>query len=179
MEEHKGRIWVESEMGRGSRFFIELPVVACLDQAALQPAPAEEREVDPEASQRRLLIVDDEPGIVDVLKEVLGTRGYRIETAGNGAEALARIASQPYDLIVSDLCMPEMSGEKLYRAIGERFPHLQDRIIFVTGDTVSPTSRRFLDETGAPWLSKPFNIREIERLVVDVLREEPAVAPAR
>ncbi|HUI07392.1 MAG TPA: ATP-binding protein [Verrucomicrobiae bacterium] len=178
MEEHKGRIWVESEVGRGSRFFIELPVVACPDQPSVPSGPLEKREVDPEAAQRRLLIVDDEPGIVDVLKEVLGTSGYRIETASNGAEALARIASQHYDLIISDLCMPEMSGERLYRMIGERFPHLQDRIVFVTGDTVSPTSRRFLDETGAPWLSKPFNIREIERLVVTILREEPAVARA-
>jgi len=179
MEEHKGRIWVESELGRGSRFFIELPVVECPYQANVPAVPAEEREIDPEAAQRRLLIVDDEPGIVDVLKEVLGTSGYRIETASNGAEALARIASQPYDLIISDLCMPEMGGEKLYRMIGERFPQLQDRIVFVTGDTVSPTSRRFLDETGAPWLSKPFNIREIERLVVRILRAEPAVARAR
>ena len=179
MEEHKGRIWVESEVGRGSRFCIELPVVACPDQGDGQIVPMEEHEVDPQAAQRRLLIVDDEPGIVDVLKEVLGTSGYRVETASNGAEALARIASQPYDLIISDLCMPEMGGEKLYRVIGERFPHLQERIIFVTGDTVSPTSRQFLDETGAPWLSKPFNIREIERLVVATLRgeETPLGAP--
>ena len=172
MEEHKGRIWVESDVGRGSRFFIELPVVACPDQVDRPSSATDERAVDPGASQRRLLIVDDEPGIVDVLKEVLGTSGYRIETASNGAEALARIESQHYDLIISDLCMPEMSGDKLYHAIGERFPHLQERMIFVTGDTVSPNSRRFLDETGARWLSKPFNIREIERLVVATLRNE-------
>jgi CheY-like chemotaxis protein len=107
---------------------------------------------------------------------VLGTSGYCIETASNGAEALARIASQHYDLIISDLCMPEMSGEKLYRTIGERFPHLQNRIIFVTGDTVSPNSRSFLDETGARWLSKPFNIREIEHLVATTLRGEELAA---
>ncbi len=178
MEEHKGRIWVESELGRGSKFFVELPVVACPDQTGELTAAPDEREIDPEASGRRLLIVDDEPGIVGVLKEVLGTGGYRVETASNGAEALARIAAQPFDLIISDLCMPEMSGEKLYHAIRERFPHLQERIIFVTGDTVSPTSRHFLDDTGAPWLSKPFNIQEIERLVVNTLRGEHAVAEA-
>ena len=178
MEEHKGKIWVESEIGKGTRFFLELPVVACPDQVDNQAVTTDERTVDPEASQRRLLIVDDEPGIVDVLKEVLGSDGYRVETASNGAEALKRLAAQRYDLIISDLCMPEMGGEKFYRALSERFPHLRERIIFVTGDTVSPASRTFLEETGSRWLSKPFNIAEIERLVLATLREEPALPAA-
>jgi two-component system NtrC family sensor kinase len=128
------------------------------------------------------LIVDDEPGIVEVLKEVLGSSGYRIETASNGTEALARLESQSYDLILSDLCMPEMSGEKFFHALSTRFPHLRQHIIFVTGDTVSPASRHFLEETGAPWLSKPFSIREIEKVVMAALRDdayvaEPAIHP--
>ena len=114
--------------------------------------------------------MDDEPGIVALLKEVLGRNGYCIETASNGTEALARLGSQAYDVILSDLCMPEMSGEKFFQALSERFPHLRERIIFVTGDTVSPSSRRFLDETGAPWLSKPFKIHEVEKIVRATLR---------
>jgi two-component system NtrC family sensor kinase len=176
VEEHKGKIWVETEVGRGSRFFVELPVVACRDQADDPGVSLDKPTVDPHASERRLLIVDDEPGIVEVLKEVLGSGGYSIETASNGAEALARIASQSYDLILSDLCMPEMSGEKFYRELSARFPHLRDRIIFVTGDTVSPNSRRFLEETGARWLSKPFSIREIEKTVLAALRDGEATA---
>lgn len=130
--------------------------------------------MDPEAPQRRLLIVDDEPGIVDILQEVLGSSGYRIETANNGAKALNRIATQDYDLIISDLCMPEMSGEKLHAALREHYPHMLNRIIFVTGDTVSAGSRSFLEQTGARWLSKPFNINEIERLVRGCLQVNPA-----
>ncbi len=116
------------------------------------------------------------PGIVDVLQEVLANSGYRIETASNGAKALNRITSQEYDLIISDLCMPEMSGERLHAAIRENYPHMLDRIIFVTGDTVSPGSRSFLEQTGARWLSKPFNIAEIERLVRGCLRSHPIAA---
>jgi len=173
MEEHKGKIWVESEAGKGARFIAELPIVICLDSANDAGAAGDEHALDPDAPQRRLLIVDDEPGIVDVLQEVLGSSGYRIETASNGAQALKCIASQKYDLIISDLCMPEMSGEKLHAAIQEHYPHLLDRVIFVTGDTVSPGSHSFLEQTGARWLSKPFNIAEIESLVRSYLRAEP------
>jgi len=176
MEEHKGKIWVESEAGKGARFIAELPVVNCQDSGDEWNGTGDQGELDPEAPQRRLLIVDDEPGIVDVLQEVLRSSGYRVDTASNGAEALDRIASQDYDLVISDLCMPEMNGEKLHAAIREHYPQLLDRIIFVTGDTVSPGSRHFLEQSGARWLSKPFNISEIERVVSSCVRTEPVSA---
>jgi len=172
MEEHKGKIWVESQVGKGARFILELPVVSSLNAPAEETDNGAEREPDPNAPPRRLLIVDDEPGIVEVLKEVLTKRGHHVDTASNGAEALSRIASQHYDLIISDLCMPDVGGEKLFAAIREKHPQLQDRIIFVTGDTVSRASRRFLDESGARWLSKPFNIAAIEQIVDLQLRVE-------
>jgi PAS domain S-box-containing protein len=179
MEEHKGKIWVESEVGKGARFIAELPIVSCHDVVTEGDGAGNDRDSDPEAPQRRILIVDDEPGIVDVLQEVLGNSGYRIETASNGAKALNRIASQDYDLIISDLCMPEMSGEKLHATLREHYPHLLDRIIFVTGDTVSAGSRSFLEKSGARWLSKPFNISEIERMVRSHLRSEPVAAVSK
>ena len=170
MEEHKGKIWVESEVGKGSRFIAEMPVLVSAETANHGAGEDEDGELDPGAPQRRILIVDDEPGIVDVLQEVLGGDGYRIETASNVAKALQRIAAQEYDLIISDLCMPEMSGEKLHAVLREHYPHMLGRILFVTGDTVSDGSRSFLEKTGARWLSKPFNICEIERLVRSYLR---------
>ena len=179
MEEHKGKIWVESEVGKGARFIAELPVVVCEDARPEGDGPGNDRDLDLEAPQRRILIVDDEPGIVDILQEVLGNSGYRIETANNGAKALNRIASQEYDLIISDLCMPEMSGERLHAAIRENYPHLLHRIIFLTGDTVSPGSRSFLEQSGAQWLSKPFNITELERVVRSYLHPMSAPGASR
>ena len=169
-------IRVESKAGKGTRFIVELLVVKCPD--AVHPKPVEESvgEREPDAPRRRLLIVDDEPGIVDVLKQALDGKGYQTDSACNGTEALSRLASNEYDLIISDICMPEMSGEKLYAAISERYPHLQERIIFITGDTVSPSSRNFLEQSGAPWLNKPFDISEIERIVISALREETVIA---
>ncbi len=169
MEEHKGRIWVESEVGKGSQFIVELPVVKCPDAPDEKRNDGDMEEFAPAPQQRRLLIVDDEPGIVDVLSEALNSTGYRTDTASNGVEALKQIASQDYDLIISDMCMPEMNGEELHAAISQHHPHLQHRIIFVTGDTVSPTSRRFLEQSGVRWLTKPFAISDIERLVASCL----------
>jgi PAS domain S-box-containing protein len=178
VEEHKGKIRVETKAGKGTRFIVDLPVVKCPDVVHPPPVEAPVGERPPDAPARRLLIVDDEPGIVDVLKRALDEKGFQTESACNGAEALSRLASNEYDLIISDICMPEMSGEKLHAAIRERYPHLQDRIIFITGDTVSPSSRSFLERSGARWLNKPFDISEIERIVASVLPEE-ALVPAQ
>jgi len=176
VEEHKGRIWVENNKEKGATFIVELPIVPCgTAPAPAEPVPAE-RTPDPRAADRRLLIVDDEPGIVDVLVEVLGGNGYTVETANNGAEALNRIASNRYDLIISDLCMPEVDGRKLYEAVHEKDPELASRIIFVTGDTVSNNSRAFLEKTGSTWLSKPFSIGEVEELVSNFLQRDAALA---
>ena len=69
--------------------------------------------------------------------------------------------------------MPEMGGEELYRAVCDMDPQLAQRMIFVTGDTVSPKSRTFLEETGNRWLSKPFNIVDVEETVRTMLRQDP------
>jgi PAS domain S-box-containing protein len=169
LQEHHGRLFVESEFGRGATFFIELPVVACEAATPVVEAPVAKVAGSDNCGERRLLIVDDEPGIREVLKEVLLAGGYDVETAGNGVEAMQRIQSERFDLIISDLCMPEMDGERFYRSVSEKSKALASRIIFVTGDTVNPKSRAFLESAGNRWLSKPFNIRAVEEIVREVL----------
>ncbi len=174
MEEHHGRIWFESQPGRWTEFYVELPIVACEKPAETVGAPVDVQIEPPvaavsPATEGRILIVDDEPGIREVLKDVLICSGFVVDTAANGQEALERISSNRYDLIISDLCMPEMDGPALYETVRNQDARLADRIIFVTGDTVSPKSRGFLERTGNRWLSKPFNIRDVEDTVHDVL----------
>jgi PAS domain S-box-containing protein len=167
LEEHHGRLWAESQVGKGSTFHLELPVVACE-----APAPAAVAPSAPATSashSQRLLVVDDEPGLREVLGAVLESHGYVVTCAGNGLEALEHVKQNHFDLIISDMCMPEMDGERLYEALHERHPSLARRMLFVTGDTVSARSRTFLERTGRRWLTKPFNIRDVEEMVATCL----------
>ena len=173
IQEHRGKIWVQSEPGKGAKFFVELPIVACEAEPEPVTTAPDRVSADTSGEPRRLLIVDDEPGIRDVLQEVLAASGYSVDTASNGAEAVDRIKSGHYDAIISDLCMPEMDGEKLYETVRDADPHLAKRIIFVTGDTVSPKSRNFLDTSGNRWLSKPFNVSDVEEVVATLLKQDP------
>lgn len=179
IHEHRGRIWVESELGKGAKFVIELPLITrtAEEQIAETPPPAAAREVDPTAASHRILVVDDEPGIVEVMAAIFSRVGYAIDTAGNGNAALELIQKNHYDVILSDLCMPGLDGEALYRKVKESDPDLARRIIFVTGDTVSTKSRSFLEWSGNRWLNKPFNISEIEEVVANFLRHSQETTP--
>jgi len=174
MEEHHGCIRLDPTVEGGALFIVELPVVACErpEEVASPAVTAGEDSGGGPRTEQRLLVVDDEPGIREVLQEVLSSLGYIVDTATNGKDAVRQIQSQRFDLILSDLCMPEMDGPALHRHVLSTDAKLAKRMIFVTGDTVSPTSREFLESAGARWLTKPFNIRNIEDTVRNALQEQ-------
>jgi CheY-like chemotaxis protein len=122
------------------------------------------------------LVVDDEPGIVEVLTEVLSSHGHNVTSATNGGEAMDRIAAGSFDVILSDMRMPGMDGVKFFESLKQTNETLAHRIIFVTGDTVSPETRAFLKDTGNRWLSKPFNIQQVVDTVDNMLDKKAAAA---
>lgn len=164
-------MWVDSEVGKGAKFFVELPIASCEEESLMTPAVVEKPALDPDAAKRRVLIIDDEPGIVNVLKEALGGSGYMIETATDGAVALQQISMTHYDAIVSDMRMPNMDGRALYEAVKNTKPEMAGNIIFVTGDAANSDSYGFLELTGNRWVKKPFNIAEVEWAVDCVVRQ--------
>lgn len=163
---------MESTPGQGAVFRIELPVEA-------PPAAVAEASVAAEAPPlgvRTILVVDDEPEVAETLADMLMADGHIVETVANGARALEKLAERSYDLILSDLRMPELDGPGLYRELARRHPALVHRVIFLTGDTLSPAITAFLKEAGAPSLGKPFVVEEVRRVIGQALRVRGADA---
>ncbi len=169
VREQNGQIWVESRPGEQTTFFIELPAKPQTEIGDL-PAKGSLTSSFAEGRQnvrqtRRVLVVDDEPGIVRAITAVLSNVGYQVNGTSQAQTALVLLANNQYDLLISDLVMPDMSGIELCQEICNRFAHMRNRIIFITGDTISSTSRHFLCESGIPFLTKPFDAEELLQAV--------------
>ena len=175
IQEHRGRILVENQATGGARFILELPLVECATPAVVDQTAPLPKPLAGEPAQRSVLVVDDEPGVLGLLKMILTRNGYEVSTAADGEKAMAMIGNRKYDLIVSDMRMPGMDGKKLFQFVSTGDNALAHRIIFVTGDTVSPDTQAFFQSTGNRWLSKPFTKAQVLELVKDVLEEEEAL----
>ncbi len=121
------------------------------------------------ARAARILVVDDEEEIADLMRAFLETAGYEVLTAESGAVALELLAETEVDAIVSDLRMPDIDGAALWREVRQREPLLARRMLFVTGDTLSPGAQRFLDDAGCTSLDKPFAKKDLLERVKDLL----------
>ena len=117
----------------------------------------------------QVLVVDDDPGMLSGLTRFLQRDGHTVEIATNGQEALALLQERDFDLILCDLLMPELDGQTLYGLLQRQLPALCQRTIFLTGDTLSPDSMRFVEQCGQPWLPKPCGIAEVRTAMAQVL----------
>jgi len=114
---------------------------------------------------RRILVVDDDIELLLLFQGLLEAHDYEPCLAQNGAQALNLIKSRNVDAILCDLRMPELSGDRLHRAIGRTWPKLLKRFIFVTGNSEHPKYEKFLKSSQAIVLCKPFRFdRLLEQL---------------
>jgi two-component system NtrC family sensor kinase len=169
VEAHGGTLSVDEAPGGGAAFTITLPA-----GSGGAPRVREEPVVREKAPAHRVLIVDDEPEIRDSLAEILGSVGHGAITAASGREALQRLGSDAFDVVLTDIRMPDMDGRALYREIERRWPTLAAHVVFVTGDTLASELRAFVRETGRRVIEKPFLPSEVRRVVADVASDARA-----
>jgi CheY-like chemotaxis protein len=118
---------------------------------------------------RLILVVEDESSLRELIANILLLDHHEVDTVRDGAEALYRIEQRAYDLIISDLQMPNLDGPGLYEALRKRFGEALPRVIFVTGHAEADQFVPFLAETGDPVLTKPFSVEDLRTLVQWVL----------
>ena len=120
---------------------------------------------------KRMLIVEDEPAICDLCQRVLSSVYFEVDIAGNGKVAQGMIADKQYDLFLFDIKIPEMSGIELYQWLEEKHSREAKKVIFTTGSIRGQDTTNFIDQTGRPFLPKPFTPDELKTIVTETLKE--------
>jgi CheY-like chemotaxis protein len=175
VHQHGGEVAFDNQAGLGARFSVELPVVE---------APAQERPVAVlapangagSAPRGHILVIEDEPTVAQLVVDVLREEGHQVEAVLDSQEGLTRISRTSYDLVISDLRMPRLDGPAFYETLVRQGSPIQNRILFITGDTLARRTLEFLEPSGLPYLAKPFLVEELKLAVNRLLQanQKPA-----
>jgi PAS domain S-box-containing protein len=154
-----GTMEVDTEVGRGTTMRVILPVGG--PESGPEAPPPGPRPV----RRARVLVVDDEPLVGTVIQRTLGGE-HEVVVAGSARAALDRLSEgTTYDLVLTDLLMPEMTGVDLFREIERRHPALAKRVIFLTGGAFTPATREFLERAPVECVEKPFDLESIRAVI--------------
>ena len=119
----------------------------------------------PNISAKKILVVEDEPSISDVCRRVLTSEGFKVDIAVNGKVAQDMMGKKEYDLCLIDIRTPKMNGKELYQWLKEKRPKLTNEVIFTTGDVMSGETQAFIEQSGKPFLPKPFTPDELKAVI--------------
>ena len=157
----------------GASFRLSLPISGEKSAEADVLAATTTGAPDAEAGElRRVLVVDDDPEVAELMREVLESAGFDVLTAESGAVALELLAEARFDAVVSDVRMPDLDGPALWQRLKTEHSALARRVLFVSGDTLSDAARQALATTGAPTLDKPFTSADLLGAVKAVLGDD-------
>jgi PAS domain S-box-containing protein len=172
--DHHGRIFCEPSPLGGAAFVVELPLVSIHDTetpAAAEPEPAQAGTPEPPAPApcaaqgARILMIDDEAALAEMICEYLNMTGHRAQFCCGAKEALALMQREEFDLVISDFRMPGLNGEQLFEQTLQRDPDLARRMVFMTGDIIGEDARRFFSTHDVACLTKPCALPTIEQFI--------------
>src|SRR5262249_45089984 len=154
---------------------VELPLLQEYDEPNDEPSD-DVADMERQASSR-ILVVDDEEPVSNLLARLLRDLGHRPLVVHSGAEALGAIAQESFDLVLTDVKMPGMSGFELHQIIRQRDADLAARLVFVSGDTMSAATQARIAQSGNPSIAKPFTLERLESLLRALLARRPIESP--
>ncbi|HMI94555.1 MAG TPA: response regulator [Polyangiales bacterium] len=160
VNESGGKIWVESTVGRGTTFFVQL-------LAAAADAPVRSASLPPPGPAKRrakILVVDDEQMIVTLVRRTLSE--HDVIGTTHPREALERLCGgERFDVIFCDLLMPQITGMEIYAELEQHRPECLERLVFMTGGAFTPAATTFLQNVRNDRVEKPFNAAKLKSLV--------------
>ena len=165
---HEGTVDVESQVGVGTIFRIRLPIAKCAMKAQPGSDFVSSKAAPSKSSQTRILVVDDEEYVRDLLRDILEKEGCEAVVAEGGHQALALFENGTFDAVFTDVGMPDMNGWELSRAVRERNRHIPVAVITGWGEAVGSHERQ---AARVDWVvAKPFDTPQIVEMAHEVFR---------
>ena len=161
MTRHSGRIDVESEVGRGTTFTLSLPVTSVPEEVA----PPRERAP---VGRLEVLVIDDEEVVREVLVETLLEQGHEVVEVGSGRDGIAALDVRSFDVVFTDLSMPEMDGWAVARHLRRNRPDV--KVVLVTGYGASVDAPGEEPDLVDAVVGKPFEFEDIAALLQRLYR---------
>ncbi|MBL7661601.1 response regulator [bacterium] len=168
VEGMKGAIEVTSDAGRGAQFHVYFPAMqaASTSVSSLTSVPTKEdasARVSTNQGQGKVLVIDDEQVVRQVVQRSLEHFGYLVETAADGIAGLEKLKDTAFDLILLDMMMPKMSGEEVFRRARELVP--TQKVLLMSGFVSEKRAQAVLDAGGKGFIHKPFSVEDLSRAV--------------